>query len=346
MERQNGHFSTKFVAFSELNTLHVCSNKVPRSLTRLKVGLILVGLALAIWPLSAQLSPYFFFICIVLTGIPHGAIDHVFHRNFSQGPAWLTTVFFYCEYFFWIGAYAILWWLLPQVAILSFLLFSAYHFGQTQLSHLPIVTATSTRRLLQLAWGSWAVGSFVLCNSKVLDYGFTQIIPIGNVTTLDKYALPFVVISASVLALVLTGYLYKKPFLLFFELAEVATLSFVFLRNDFFTSFGLLFGGWHALHAIQYALLDVKRFEAFPLKQLAREALLHSVASLGGIAILTWAVLRWYTQRTPELWLFIAISVLAFPHIVMIERWYSFLSSTKRTHKILEPDGLGVQKPV
>lgn len=305
---------------------------MPPSLVRLKSALILVGLALAVWPLPSSVSPWFFGLCIVLTGIPHGAIDHVLHRHFTQAPAWRVSLQFYGEYFAWIGLGALLWWLWPAAAVVGFFAVSAYHFGQTQLAYLPRErdeTSALQQRALYIIWGALAVSGFVLTNSAVLTYGFTQIIPVPDVNALAALARPYVELAACVLIVLLVVSLHSRPNVLLLELVELTTLALVFLRNDFYTSFGLFFGGWHALNAIHHALRDVSRFERFSLRQFGREALLHSVASLGGIALLIWAAAAWQ-PATPGAWgtpllVFMALSVLAFPHIVVLEQWYAFL---------------------
>jgi Brp/Blh family beta-carotene 15,15'-monooxygenase len=298
---------------------------MPPSLRRLKLGLIVAGLALALWPLPPSVSPWFFLGCIVLTGIPHGAIDHVLHRNYTSGPAWLVSVRFYGEYFLWIGAYTLLWWLLPQLAIVGFLLVSAYHFGQTQLAYLPAEIIPWQRRAIQLTWGVLVVGGFVFANSVVLNYGFTQVIPIPNLDGLAQWSRPYMEATACGLILLLVVSLHRQPNTLLIELIELTTLAMVFLSNDFYTSFGLFFGGWHALNAIHHSISDVSRYEQFSLRRFARESLVHSIASLGGIALIVWLVSRSQSAVGTELLIFIALSVLAFPHIVVLEQWYAFL---------------------
>jgi len=352
---------------------------VPKSLIRLKIGLILAGLALAVWPLPPSVSPWFFGLCIVLTGIPHGAIDHVLHRHYTQAPAWRVSLQFYGEYFAWIGLGALLWWLWPAAAVVGFFAVSAYHFGQTQLAYLPrpqasavdadltpALTSALYPRALYVIWGALAVSGFVLTNSTVLTYGFTQVIPVADVAGLAALARPYVEVAACVAIILLVVSLHKRPNVLLLELVELTTLALVFLRNDFYTSFGLFFGGWHALNAMHHALRDVGRFQRFSLWQFGREAVVHSAASLGGIALLVWGAVQWQTgalTATLDHWarlanlplpslpvpapgqawgapllVFMALSVLAFPHIVVLEQWYAFLGRKPQESVVPAPE--------
>lgn len=296
------------------------------SLRRLKLGLILLGLLLTVWPLPPAVSPWFFALAIVLTGIPHGALDHVLYRNYRQGPAWQVNLRFYGEYFASIALFAVLWWAWPQAAAVGFILISAYHFGQTQLAYLqPNQVATYSRYALYMLWGLLAIGGFVMANSQVLDLGFTSVVPIPNVEALPSQARPYLEWGACLLILAMTIYLHRQPHDLLLELTELCTLALVFLRNDFYTSFGLFFGGWHALNAIHHMYRDIKRFEHVTMRKLIIEAIPHSVASLGGIGLLVWAATQWQTGLSPQLLLFMSLSVLAFPHIVVLQQWYRFL---------------------
>ena len=96
--------------------------------------------------LSTQL--YLSLAAIFAVGIPHGALDHIiFLKNNS-----CSQTKFYSIYIGTMMVYVGLWFLLPKFSLVTFLLISAYHFGQSQFSTYDRITK-SFKILLYLFWG-------------------------------------------------------------------------------------------------------------------------------------------------------------------------------------------------
>lgn len=293
-----------------------------RSLRHLKWGLILAGFVLIAFPLPASISPWFTLIIILITGLPHGAIDHVLYSTSNTGSPRAVTFRFYAEYFIWMGAYGALWWVAPKLALLAFLLVSAYHFGQTQLAY---VRKDDTSRPLYLLWGGLVLAGLTLSQTIVPDFGLSQIVQLPAMNELRLMSRPYVELGACLAIVGLVYLLHNRSHDLLLELIELMVLSLVFLSNDFYTSFGLFFGGWHALNAIHHSLEDVSKFKRFNLLKFIWAALPHSIASTGGIVLLVYLTSQYAPAATSEKVLFISISILALPHIIVLEGWYSFL---------------------
>jgi len=87
----------------------------------------------AAWPLLI--------LGLIFPGIPHGAVDHVLEgKGGVSGPALVRFIGSY------LGIMALvvgLWWLSPLVGLSLFLLYSAWHFGETDLKHWKSYTAPS-----------------------------------------------------------------------------------------------------------------------------------------------------------------------------------------------------------
>lgn len=66
----------------------------------------------------------------LLFGLPHGAIDHLVALGLANKPlkplSLLVVVSLYLSL---VGVYALLWWMLPAVAITAFLCMTIYHWG-------------------------------------------------------------------------------------------------------------------------------------------------------------------------------------------------------------------------
>jgi hypothetical protein len=64
---------------------------------------------------------------LLLVGIPHGALDYLLINNHKT-----SLVSFIVKYLLIIAAYLILWWFLPTISLIVFLIFSCIHFGESE----------------------------------------------------------------------------------------------------------------------------------------------------------------------------------------------------------------------
>ncbi|MFX5756366.1 Brp/Blh family beta-carotene 15,15'-dioxygenase, partial [Acinetobacter baumannii] len=78
-------------------------------------------------------------------GLSHGAIDHLTEKKITTSKALLQFVGTY------IGKgllFALFWWMAPTLALIGFILFSAWHFGQADYTAWRIKNSFDT-----LLWG-------------------------------------------------------------------------------------------------------------------------------------------------------------------------------------------------
>jgi Brp/Blh family beta-carotene 15,15'-monooxygenase len=72
---------------------------------------------------------YFILIAgFLAVGIPHGALDHILEKN-NKEPLYR----FIFKYLAIIGFYFALWHYLPQLSLITFIIFSSFHFGESEL---------------------------------------------------------------------------------------------------------------------------------------------------------------------------------------------------------------------
>lgn len=107
--------------------------------------------------ISAQLifcAPF-----ILLIGIPHGAIDNMLYLREQTG----RNTQFIAVYLLIIFANVALWLVMPEAAYISFLILSAYHFGQSQFSHY-FKSQNLFRKSIFLSWGLSVLSALILFN--------------------------------------------------------------------------------------------------------------------------------------------------------------------------------------
>ena len=134
----------------------------------LLVGLVIYLLHL-IFTIPQELQLIFFGSGLLLTGIPHGAMDHLLYLKQHPGGnifyKWLRFLSFYLGYAL---LYGILWIINSELAILFFIGISAYHFGEMDLKTVFKGTDRSEKII------STAYGIFFLINYLLFRWPETQ----------------------------------------------------------------------------------------------------------------------------------------------------------------------------
>lgn len=113
-------------------------------------------------------------IGMIAIGIPHGALDHMVNSEFSSARGNIT---FIVKYLLLAGGIAILWCVSPVVAFTVFMIFSAWHFGQSDGS------SWGLSKGLSFVWGlfllSFLLGTHqeesnsIIANMGLLSWPFT-----------------------------------------------------------------------------------------------------------------------------------------------------------------------------
>ena len=73
----------------------------------------------------------------MLAGLPHGAADHDLAERWLDGHTLRERIAFHLGYLAAVAIVMAAWFLAPSAAVWTFLLFTAWHFGQSDLLHLP-----------------------------------------------------------------------------------------------------------------------------------------------------------------------------------------------------------------
>lgn len=271
-----------------------------------------------------------FVVLILFTGIPHGATDHVLYQALRPPEASMNWGRFLGLYLSAMLAYGVLWYFLPTLSLLVFLLLSAYHFGQSQLLYVRLSEKHPLRTILYTLWGSWLLGSILLLHlettKEVLKGLFPEVVRVLALSESSK----ILIISALTVALfAVLLILYKKKRLdsyqFWEETAVILVLLALFSLTSLWISFGVYFGIWHAGASIYLEVEGLKQIRSYSLSKFFREALPFSLVSLLGIVLLLGAGSYWETYVSLPLLFFIAISTLTLPHMVYMQKFYASL---------------------
>lgn len=291
-----------------------------RDLTGLRIGLSLVAAALAwLFPAGEGLA-LAIGVTFILAGIPHGAADHLVYRRVTgRTPDWR----FFAAYGLLFLAYGLLWWAFPTLALLGFLFFSAYHFGQTQLTGLTVADRREAT-LLYLAWGV-----LVLATPLALHFPATAAV-VADLIGYRPAVSPGVLAAVPLLSLATVVLLLLRRWrhgdfgrrALVRELVILAVLGLVFTTHGLLTGFAFFFLFWHTWPALvdQRRLLEANA-------PLSAGAYARQLLPLSAGAFLTLGLLLVFVDRLAPGSLslasfFVFISLISLPHTLLMDRLY------------------------
>lgn len=296
--------------------------------------IVLATLSLALfgwlgWQMPTTLQVGLFVGIMIIFGIPHGAIDHLIYFQSTQKPfSQRNFAFFILYYLSLIAIYTLFWILLPGFSLALFILFSCYHFGQSQLYYLPLSESHPLKIALYLSWGALIVWSMLLFNFQESSQ---VVAAIFSGATLEQFFtlairqgifIAFLMLTCLLmLFLLIKKRMSRSAFLL--ELFFIGILLALFYRSSLLISFAIYFGLWHSLKTIfvemQVLSQDQKPWQ---LSTFYKEAFPFSFISFIGIALLI-GVAQWIQAIiSPYLLFFIAISTLTLPHMIIMHRIY------------------------
>jgi beta-carotene 15,15'-dioxygenase len=301
---------------------------------------IIAGSILVLWqlltgslPPSVQIT--FFALFIFLTGIPHGAIDHLVERETAERQEKTFNMsLFLLKYVLTMLFYGLMWYLLPSVSLLFFLLISAWHFGETDIENAPPTSFWNVTR--------FSFGCFVLL--WILLFHAEETTPIlarisqnsGSVMPVWDWLVGFkmsLLVGFGLFSLAFFYYSYqKKPITI--DKARYLRLGFILGLTYFLPllpAFALYFGGWHALCSFKnihdYLLEnDNDLRHKKPIMSILNvwtKTLFFTFLAVAFLGFATWYWLNYLGSWDPLPLLFIFLSLITLPHLNVMHKMNS-----------------------
>jgi Brp/Blh family beta-carotene 15,15'-monooxygenase len=286
------------------------------------IGLVLIACQ-SFWgnlPISIQLT--YFIAMIALTGIPHGALDHIVANanNVKLGKRFHFGKFL-LKYVLAVVMYAICWIYLPSISLLFFLIISAWHFGETDIPNFNKQWLWNINRIL---WGSFVLLLILLTHQQETETILLRITSNATWVTLSWTFLckhQISVLSAIGIPVLLLSGLnaikHKEQFsyTCFLNLIIILAIS---IYLPLLPAFAIYFGGWHAIRSFEmiFGFLTTQQAhkqmnimgmwkKTMPMTILA--ALFFVIASY------TWSSIGITSDPLPVVFIF--LSVITLPHL-------------------------------
>lgn len=297
---------------------------LPLKNTLLLLGFLLMTIHLFVFEIPMVAQWALFLATMLLTGIPHGALDHlVAEKNLSSQRKSFSLFIFLLKYINKMFLYALLWYFVPSVALLVFIAISAYHFGETDLNELSV--SKSLKIPLFILYGSVLVMVLLLTHhTEVLpilqslpNYSASSIRLIFLFAIGHQSAIIFSLVFLFLITLGISCYWVKTKIIdLLTFVFQGFVLLFICSKLPLLLAFSFYFGTWHSflcLQGIRYHLTENQEPLAWGI--LIKKALLFSIVAVLGIVC---SIIFWYNFGQSSdflLGIFVGIAVLTAPHI-------------------------------
>jgi Brp/Blh family beta-carotene 15,15'-monooxygenase len=267
-------------------------------------------------------------VVILVIGMPHGALDHIIaFKAFEKDKSPKNQFLFYAFYLTVMLIYGILWIYFPLASFILFLIITLYHFGQADAERFSF--NGGTQKILLYARGFTVVGLILFgsdpyYSSQIIaevtgfsfsDYAFQVLVP-------KFYTLFFALIYPVfffVISTIRKDIHQRKWFSL-----DAAIVPMLFSLCDPIFAFAIYFGCWHSfnhtqtmLHFLNNRGMDVN------FRWFYRNTFLYSVLSYAGLLVLYLLLKAFGDPNLLIALLFIVISILTLPHMVVVERMYN-----------------------
>lgn len=272
------------------------------------------------------MAPWIVVLSVFLVGIPHGAIDHVVSSElFGTGQSFKGHLQFYGSYLIIMLLLGLIWIFIPIAGMIIFLVISIYHFGQADME--DFLNSKIKRPFWYIVRGLFLIGLIVFSSPDVTY-------PIISSAMKISYDLFYSIMPNNVLALLFILFLYisfvlisviKKEILnLHIFILESVVLTMLFLISGPLIGFALYFSIWHSSgHIVELQQFFESKKRQLSVLQFYKLATPFTVVSVVGLLFLLYIQSIFQVEEQFLTLMFILISVLTLPHMLIVDRMYS-----------------------
>jgi Brp/Blh family beta-carotene 15,15'-monooxygenase len=258
--------------------------------------------------LVALSTPWILLGGLIFPGIPHGAVDH--WVALGKQLQWSNLFRFVFKYIVLMGGIAFIWWLTPAVGFLLFLIYSAWHFGETDLRDWNAYNPWQA-----ILWGTSVLGTLLFGHLDSLEpflsaYGIEYIY--SSVLLMQKPLL-----LASLFGLSLSGWFQRKA-----ALGAWARTSFILILGfalPLLLAFAFYFIGCHSARGWSHLQNELEVDNS-------RMLVMSLPFSLGAWAMAAslFFLLRTQDLEPENIWplVFVFIAAISGPHVYIMHMMY------------------------
>lgn len=253
-----------------------------------------------------------FTLGLIVVGIPHGAVDHLLDTGNLNGKIKLS---FILNYLGLILLNLLVWLFFSEAALLFFIVYSAWHFGQTDLKDDKPLNINVIKYLI---WGGIILSTLLLGHVNETNKIFANM----NVWQIPLKENEAVFSSILLSAVAFLWFLYERNWKTIFTVLFL-TLSILL---PLVTAFGIYFIGQHSINGWSHLKQGMKVNN----KSLFLKALPFTAGAvflfIAMFFLLRTDFLNYYDGHLVTIF-FVFISCISFPHVIAMNNFYY-----KQTH--------------
>lgn len=299
-------------------------------------GCLLLLFQQYIVPFNESTQFIIFLIGILLLGVPHGAADLlVATQNANSGNKIFSKFRFLAIYISRLFAFAAILWFFPLTGNLLFILFAAYHFGETDLYQFK--TNTILGKAFVIFYG-------LLILAVILLHHFEDVKPLFQQFNAGRENAVFInwldvnryqVISVCGILFFATTFIYflrnnhsgvndKGQFLIRF-----AIILLILFNLPMLLGFTFYFVVWHSVLSLNNIIGYLRKNNSNTQNSIRKEIILYSVLAIAGIVLFGLTGFMFISSNAIVGYLFLGLAVLTAPHMQIMHDMYNSLRQIK-----------------
>lgn len=289
---------------------------------------VISGIFLLVWQsyqgfLSQNIQVAFFVTLILLTGIPHGSLDHLIQEaNDKRQNRVYNFAKFIVKYLLLMAVYGLAWYWFSGISLMIFLIISAWHFGETDLENVPINSRIWS--FTRLFYGFYILSFILLTHTEEVNPIIQQMITGQNNAlvfwkfiqeNVKQILYLFGLVLSTIFIVAQSEYFIKFDKIRILRLILILTLT---IYLPLLPAFALYFGGWHALCAFDtiHGYLQ-KDHPLLTFKSVYLKALPFTIMAIIFLSAFLYYCKNYTQAYNPFPILFIFISLITLPHLVI-----------------------------
>lgn len=303
------------------------------------LGVLLLFTHYYIFPIDPKVQMVILLTLVILVGVPHGALDFLvdeqtkvaLQQNFSIKK-------FVILYLFRLFSFALIW-IFPWVAFSIFMVFSIYHFGETDMAGL--LKTKKKAGILYVAYGAFILGVLLLVHlPQIKDTlpvikNFVENSNLYMLLEANRYliimSLGFIFIVAIVYQKSIDNIEVSLP-----QLVRLIVLLAIITLLPLLMAFTFYFALWHSILSVRNIFSYFKSFnndKKFAI--ICNKSILFSLLALGGMFMIFFVLNYFLPDMNMLFALLIILSVLTLPHLQVMHRMYQNLNIKNNSLPVL-----------
>lgn len=311
-------------------------------ITMIRIVLLMIGFLLMIAEQHIMAVPVkvqfiIFLTGIILLGVPHGAADLlVAARNTEGSKQSFSRLRFFVNYLGRLFLFAVILWFFPLAGNLLFIVFAAYHFGETDLCQFN--TNNFAGKVFVFSYG-------LMILAVILMHHFEEVKPMlgafdagvehaGFINWLDAYR--YAILSFCGILFFASTFFYfvthrstqsgQGQFLIQFTL-----IVFILYNLPMLLGFTFYFIVWHSLLSLRNIVQYLRRDGLFSKGIIVKQVSFYSLLAMGGICLFGVMGFMFTDTNIMVVYIFLGLAVLTAPHMQIMHDMYRTIRYQRRS---------------